>query len=136
MSNAAPETPRARLLIVEDDMEWQEIYLRALRNTNHEITTARTVNNALEKLNTRSFDVVITDLKMLGRSGEFSGFGVLDQAKALNPFVQVIVITGYGNTDRAMRSMGSGAYDYITKDLDLRKKLPLTVQGAQRLQEK
>ena len=130
VSNAAPETPRARLLIVEDDMEWQEIYLRALRNTNHEITTARTVNNALEKLNTRSFDVVITDLKMLGRSGEFSGFGVLDQAKALNPFVQVIVITGYGNTDRAMRSMGSGAYDYITKDLDLRKKLPLTVQGA------
>jgi len=121
---------RPQILIVEDDGEWQEIYRRCLRDTNYEITAARKLSTALVLLKEQSFDVVITDLKMLGGPEEFSGFGVLEQAKAVNPEVQVIVITGYGSADHALRAMGSGAYDYITKDRDLRKKLALTVQGA------
>jgi DNA-binding NtrC family response regulator len=121
---------RPRILIVEDDLDWQEIYRRSLRGTDYEITTARRVNTALTLLEEQPFDIVLTDLKMLGGSEEFSGFGVLEQAKALNPEVQVIVITGYGSADHALRAMGSGAYDYITKDRDLSKKLALTVQGA------
>lgn len=119
-----------RILIVEDDGEWQEIYRRCLADSNYEIATARKLNTALALLEEQSFDVVITDLKMLGGQEEFSGFSVLEQAKATNPEVQVIVITGFGSADHALRAMGSGAYDYITKDRDLRKKLMLTVQGA------
>jgi DNA-binding NtrC family response regulator len=121
---------RPRILIVEDDGEWQEIYRRCLRDTNYEITAARKLSTALALLEEQPFDVVITDLKMLGGAEEFSGFGVLEQAKDIHPDVQVIVITGYGSADHALRAMGSGAYDYITKDRDLRKKLALTVQGA------
>ncbi len=121
---------RPRILIVEDDGEWQEIYRRCLSEMDYDITSARKLSTAFALLEEQPFDVVITDLKMLGGNEAFSGFGVLEQAKALNPDVQVIVITGYGSIEHAMRSMGSGAYDYITKDLDLRKKLPLSVQGA------
>jgi len=112
-----------RVLIVEDDGEWQEIYRRCLGDTDYEITPARKLSTALALLEEQPFDVVITDLKMLGGPEEFSGFGVLEQAKAIHPDVQVIVITGYGSADHALRAMGSGAYDYITKDRDLRKKL-------------
>lgn len=119
-----------RILIVEDDGEWQEIYRRCLAGINYEIATARKLNTALALLEEQSFDVVITDLKMLGGSEEFSGFGVLEQAKTVNPEIQVIVITGFGSANHALRAMGSGAYDYITKDRDLRKKLALTVQSA------
>jgi len=121
---------RPRILIVEDDADWQEIYRRCLRGAHYEITAARKLSTALALLEEQPFDVVITDLKMLGGAEEFSGFGVLEQARALHPDVQVIVITGYGSADHALRAMGSGAYDYITKDRDLRQKLALAVQGA------
>jgi len=121
---------RPRILIVEDDADWQEIYQRCLRNAHYEITAARKLSTALALLEEQPFEVVITDLKMLGGAEEFSGFGVLEQARTLHPDVQVIVITGYGSADHALRAMGSGAYDYITKDRDLRQKLVLAVQGA------
>ena len=110
-----------RILIVEDDADWQEIYRRCLRGTDYEITAARKIKTALALLEEQFFDVVITDLKMLGGAEEFSGFGVLEQAKAINSDVQVIVITGYGSADHALRAIGSGAYDYVTKDRDLSK---------------
>lgn len=121
---------KPRILIVEDDNEWQEIYRRCLGEAAYEIMGARKVGTALSLLQEQSFDVVITDLKMLGGTEEFSGFRVLDQAKVKNPDIQVIVITGFGSADHALRAMGNGAYDYITKDRDLRNKLALTVQGA------
>ena len=122
--------PQPRILIVEDDADWQEIYRRCLGDTDYDITAARKLTTALALLEEQPFDVVITDLKMLGGVEEFSGFGVLEQAQATHPDVQVIVITGYGSADHALRAMGSGAYDYITKDRDLRQKLALAVQGA------
>jgi two-component system, NtrC family, response regulator AtoC len=125
MSQAPP-----RILIVEDDGDYLDLYSRCLRGTNYEIHTTRKLSNALHLLETEHFDVVLTDLKMFGGAEEFSGFGVLERARKLDPEIQVIVITGYGSANHALRAMGSGAYDYITKDGELRRKLPLTVKSA------
>jgi two-component system response regulator AtoC len=122
--------PKPRILIVEDDADWQEIYRRCLQGADYNITPVRKLDTAMALLEEQPFDVVITDLKMLADKEGFSGFGVLEHAKAIHPNVQVIVITGYGSADHALRAMGSGAYDYITKGRDLRQKLSLTVQGA------
>jgi len=121
---------KPRILIVEDDNDWQQIYINSLSKSAYEIVGTRKINEALLLLQDKTFDVVITDLKMLGGSEEFSGFGVLEQAKSKNPDVQVIVITGFGSVDHAMRAMGNGAYDYIVKGPDLRNKILLTVKGA------
>ena len=99
--------PQPQILIVEDDGDWQEIYRRCLHGTDYEITATRKLNTAMALLEEQPFDVVITDLKMLGGTEEFSGFGVLEQAKAISPDVQVIVVTGYGSADHALRAMGS-----------------------------
>lgn len=119
-----------RILIVEDDADWLEIYTRCLAERDYNIVSTRRLKSALTLLREQSFDIVLTDLKMFGGREEFSGFDVLTEARTINPDIQVIVITGYGSSDHALRAMGNGAYDYITKDRDLRKKLPLTVQSA------
>lgn len=121
---------RPRILVVEDDQDWQDIYRQSLRDADYNIASARKISTAMALLEEQPFDVVITDLKMLGGAEEFSGFGILEQAKTINPEMQVIVITGYGSAEHAMRAMRNGAYDYITKDRDLRKKLVLTVKSA------
>ncbi|MBN2004573.1 MAG: sigma-54-dependent Fis family transcriptional regulator [Anaerolineae bacterium] len=119
-----------QILIVEDDLDWQDVYKKILRWTNYAITSARTVNTAFDLLRETRFDIIITDLKMLGSTGEFSGFGVLEQAKAISPDTEVIIVTGYSSREHALRAMYNGAYDYIAKKGELQEKLVLSVQGA------
>lgn len=119
-----------RILIVEDDGNYLEIYRRCLENSDYEIFLARSSKKALALLEQQMFDIVLTDLKMLGGKEVFSGFGVLEQARAIDPEIQVIVITGYGGVEHALRAMRSGAYDFIVKGGDLRRKILLTVQSA------
>lgn len=119
-----------RILIVEDDGNYLEIYRRCLENSDYEIFSARSTKKALALLEQQMFDIVLTDLKMLGGKEVFSGFGVLEQARAIDPEIQVIVITGYGGVEHALRAMRSGAYDFIVKGGDLRRKILLTVQSA------
>lgn len=119
-----------KILVVEDDNDWQEIYRRCLSGESYDIVSARKVNVAIKLLQEETFDLVITDLKMAGVRGEFSGFGVLDEAKARNPNTQVIVITGFGSESHATQSLGNGASDYITKGPDVRHKLAVSVKTA------
>ena len=121
---------KPRILIVEDDNDWQQIYIDSLSKSAYDITGTRKIKEALSLLKSETFDVVITDLKMLEGFGEKSGFGVLKLAKSQNSEVQVIIITGFGSADHAMRAMMDGAFDYITKGPDVRNKLALTVKGA------
>ena len=121
---------KPRVLLVEDDTNYQEIYIRCL-GAAYEIKPARTLGKAFSLLESENFDVVLVDLKMLGdKHGHFSGFDILERVKSLDSELQVIVITGYGSSDLAWRAMKNGAFDYITKGKDLRAKLPLTVQSA------
>lgn len=119
-----------RILIVEDDGNYLEIYRRCLQSGSYELFSARSSKKALELLKKQKFDIVLTDLKMLGGKEVFSGFDVLEQAMAIDPEIQVIVITGYGGVEHALRAMRSGAYDFIIKDGDIRRKIMLTVQSA------
>ena len=121
---------RPRILIVEDDLEWQEIYLRLLGQADYDVVATRKLGQALTLLDERPFDVIITDLEMIADKKDYTGFAVLETAKALCPDVPVIVITGKGDADHAFHALASGAYSYITKERDLRQKLVLTVQGA------
>jgi two-component system nitrogen regulation response regulator NtrX len=61
------------------------------------------------------FELVITDIKM----PEMSGMEVLEKAKEIDPEIEVMIITGFGNIGSAVEAMKKGAYDYITKPFDL-----------------
>ena len=82
-----------KILMVEDDGDWLDIYLNYLKDENYKIRSCRTINQALDHLEKEKFDVVVTDLKMIGFGDEFGGFKVLEKAKQIQPNSSVIVIT-------------------------------------------
>ncbi|MCB0192040.1 MAG: sigma-54-dependent Fis family transcriptional regulator [Anaerolineae bacterium] len=106
----------AEVLIVEDDADWLDIYSAKLASPEYNLTKARTVNRASELLKQQDFDVVATDLKLLGATT--GGFDILEMVRQRSPDTQVIIFTGYGGKQDAFEAMRRGAYDYVTKPLD------------------
>jgi two-component system response regulator AtoC len=127
---------KPKVLLVEDDQAWLDIYRRGLRSEDYALESARTVNRALELLKTITFDVAVVDLKMLGFDSDFAGFDVLRETKRISTTTQVIVITAWGSRDRALQAMREGAHDYVTKPVDfskLKMSIKLAIQVRQQL---
>jgi two-component system NtrC family response regulator len=77
--------------------------------------TAEDARQAREILTREAVDVVVTDLRLPGESG----VGLLKECRAANPFVDFIVVTAYGSVETAVEAMREGAYDFLTKPVDL-----------------
>ncbi len=118
-----------RILIVEDDSDWLDIYSEYLRDEKYEIDTARTIQQAFERLDRAIYDVVITDLKMIGFDYDFGGFSVLKRVREISSCTQVIVITAYGTQEIAFRATQQGAFDIVYKPPDP-DRLRVSVRGA------
>lgn len=118
-----------KLLLVEDDSDWLDLYCEYLRNEEYDLATARTTTQAFSLLEETEFDVVVTDLKMIGFGNELGGFNVLDKVKQINPSTQVIVITAYGTQEIAFRATQRGAFDIVYKPPEP-ERLRVTVRGA------
>mgnify|MGYP001563647796 CR=1 FL=1 len=104
-----------RILVVDDE----EIALRnlehCLKKEGYTVVTANSGVEAIRKLESLDFDVVLTDLKMEG----INGMEVLVKTKSKYPDTQVIMITGYASIDSAIETMKKGAFHYITKPIKL-----------------
>lgn len=103
------------ILLVDDEPSILTSVGWALEKHNFEVMTASDGIQALEALHTKSFDLVITDLKMPG----VSGLEVLRQAKEMRPEIGVFILTGYGDINSAIQSLQLGADDYLLKPCDL-----------------
>lgn len=114
----------ASLLIVDDEKHTREGLLAAFEDT-YEVTTARDADEAFRLLDAEPFDIVLTDLRMAGKSG----LKVIDKAVSLNPAPVVIMMTAYGNVETAVEAMKRGAYDFVTKPLNL-EKLEIMIKRA------
>ncbi|MFZ3115798.1 MAG: sigma-54 dependent transcriptional regulator [Syntrophales bacterium] len=100
-----------RVLVVDDEAVIREGMRRILESSTVQVESVASGRAAIEKIQVKDFDVVITDLKMPG----MDGLEVLSAIKILQPGVPVIIITGYATVDTAVQAMKSGAFDYITK---------------------
>jgi signal transduction histidine kinase len=105
---------RPTVLIVDDEVGVRES-LRAILMADYDVLTADTGAAAIELLRQHDVDVVTLDLRMPG----MGGIGVLEQAKAINPDVEAIIITGYGSLDTAVQGLRFRAFDYISKPFDV-----------------
>jgi DNA-binding NtrC family response regulator len=99
------------ILVVDDEEVIREGMRRILSAEGFHVDTSASGRTAIEKIQERDFDVVITDLKMPG----MDGIEVLKAIKILQPEVPVIIITGYSTVDTAVDAMKNGAFDYIAK---------------------
>ena len=104
-----------RRILAVDDMEFNRDHLRrVLEVEGHEVETAADGHSALERLRGKTFHLVITDLRM----PDLSGLDLLSSLRAERIPVGVIVLTAYGDTADALRTMKAGADDFLTKPYD------------------
>lgn len=103
------------VLIVEDNEELREIIKEALNEENYSVFSCDSGEDAINLLNEKYFDVVITDLKL----PESDGIEVLTNVKQRTPDTEVIIITAYGTIDIAVEAMKKGATEFITKPVSI-----------------
>lgn len=104
------------LLIVDDEKNTREA-LRKVLEEHFEIFTGADLVSAEKLLAAERMDAVLTDLRL----GHGTGLNVLDRCLRQNPPPPCIVMTAYGSVESAVEAMRKGAYDYVTKPLDLER---------------
>lgn len=106
-----------KILFVDDEESIRNLVKRILQMAQYEVDLAGSGEEAVEKVSNNKYDVVITDITMSG----IDGLEVLKKVKSINPATEVIVITGHGTVETAMKAINLGAYDYTTKPFDIGK---------------
>jgi len=113
------------IMVVDDDYHSLKAVSKALTKAGYHTIKAETGQEGLELLNKNEVNLIITDLKM----PEVDGVTLLEAAKNKNPNIAIIVMTGYGTVDSAVEAMKKGAYDYLSKPINLGE-LKLQIQRA------
>lgn len=114
-----------RILVVDDEPNMLALFRRVLGKEGYRVECASSGEEAIERLETEWFDLVISDLKMPG----FDGLELLRRMKTVNHVAPFIMLTAYGTVDSAVRAMKEGAHDYLTKPIN-NEELKLVVKKA------
>lgn len=102
----------ADILIIDDEKDMLTLLQRIIcEDTEHTVTTASDPVAAVAQFKSGHFDIVLTDLKM----PRLNGMRVLEELKAHDPQVAVVLMTAYATIDTAVEAIQKGAFDYITK---------------------
>ncbi|MBU1398964.1 MAG: sigma-54 dependent transcriptional regulator, partial [Proteobacteria bacterium] len=105
---------RARILIVDDELIMRESLAGWLLRDGHEVQTASSGEEALDKIKEIRFDILLVDIKMEG----MSGLDVLKRVKDDDPDVAIVMITAFGAISTAIEAIKNGAFDYLLKPFD------------------
>jgi signal transduction histidine kinase/ActR/RegA family two-component response regulator len=120
------DTKKYKILLVEDDKIDQKAFEWLIKKENlpYECTIAGSVSRAQELWKTGQFDIVISDMNL----GDGTGFDVINMVED----TPIIVVTGAGNEEIAVKAIKAGAYEYLVKDVDRNylKVIPVTVENA------
>jgi len=103
------------ILFVDDEREILSVVENFLSPQGYRLTVVDNGLKALELIKERDFDIVFTDLKM----PEFSGLELLTAIKEYRPETEVIIVTGFGTIESAIKAMKFGSYDYLQKPIKL-----------------
>jgi DNA-binding NtrC family response regulator len=112
------------VLIVDDEKHTREGLQQALAET-YDVTVAANAEEAFNLMDAQAFEVVLTDLRMPGKSG----LKVIDKALALPNKPAVLMMTAYGNIETAVEAMKRGAVDFLTKPVNI-ERLEVLIQRA------
>ncbi|UFS71236.1 sigma-54 dependent transcriptional regulator [Geomonas sp. RF6] len=106
---------QTRILLIEDEEGSREALLALLKGSGFSIKGCGSGEEALKCLKEERFDIVISDLFLPDKSG----LEILTTVKADSPATEVILITGHASAETAVKAMKEGAFDYITKPLNI-----------------
>jgi DNA-binding NtrC family response regulator len=118
------------VLLVEDKAELRAMLRKALERNGYTVEEAPDGNSAIDKIRSRRYQLILSDLKLPGNSG----LDVLRESRRVEPTLPVILMTAYGSVQEAVTAMKDGAFDFIQKPVDL-DHLKLLLERAARQQE-
>ena len=114
-------TTLRKVLVVDDDPVIGRSFDRVLSGKGYAVITARDGEEALRKLNEEAYDVVFTDIKMPG----MSGLEVAERVKARQPWLPVVIVTGYGTDENEAKAEAAGVSGFLRKPLS-----PEMIEGS------
>ncbi len=106
-----------RILVVDDEPDLRTLYELTLLREGYRVETAESLAQAVQHLSEHRFDVVITDMRL----PDGLGMELIRQVRAQQRAERCVVITAYGSAENAVESLKAGAFDYLTKPVDLRQ---------------
>jgi two-component system, NtrC family, response regulator AtoC len=112
------------VLIVDDEKHTREGLQQAL-GENYDVSVAGNADEAFNLMEAQEFDVILTDLRMPGKSG----LKIIDKALSLPNKPAAIMMTAYGSIDSAVEAMRRGAVDFVTKPVNI-ERLEVLIQRA------
>jgi two-component system response regulator PilR (NtrC family) len=105
------------LLVVDDEPDLRTLYELTLLREGYDVYSAGSVQEAWARLSERGYNAVITDMRL----PDGSGLDLLRRLEAAGRSEKAIVITAYGSAENAVEALKAGAFDYLTKPVDLRQ---------------
>jgi DNA-binding NtrC family response regulator len=115
----------AEILVVDDDQSIASAFERFLKHEGHVCTLASNAEEALRLAGERDPDLVVMDIRMPGTDG----LDVLQQLRSRRPELYVVMMTAYGTSQTSIDAIRAGAFEYLTKPLDL-DQLRLVIRKA------
>jgi len=103
------------ILIIDDEAAQLDILTGYLKKKGYKIFSASSGKEGIEIAKNNSVDIILSDYKM----PDLNGTEVLEQVKKINPEISFVIVTAYGTVENAVRAMRIGAFDYISKPVDL-----------------
>lgn len=116
------------ILIIDDEEKLRTLLARIISLEGFEVQQAGDIKTALKKLEQVEIDVVLCDVKL----PDGNGVDACKKIKELHPFVEIILLTAYGNIPDGVQAIKNGAFDYITKGDDNNKIIPLLYRAVEK----
>ena len=105
----------ARILLVDDEVVFANNMSKLLTRRGYQVKAVNSGDEALRALMDNPFDVMVLDLKMPG----MDGIATMQEMKKLGLFTEILILTGHGSIDTALEAIQLGAYDYVTKPVEI-----------------
>lgn len=119
----------ARVLIIDDEEKLRSLLARLLKLEGFTITEAGTLKAAWNIVKSDEPDVVLCDVKL----PDGNGVDFITEVKQRHPYIEIILLTAYGNIPDGIQAMKNGAFDYITKGDDNNKVIPLLHKALEKV---
>ncbi|MDR0260074.1 MAG: sigma-54 dependent transcriptional regulator [Comamonas sp.] len=118
------------VLVVDDEPDLRTLYELTLLREGYRVFTAGSVQEARAQLQQRRFDILITDMRL----PDGQGMELLQDLRSQGRSERAIVMTAYGSADNAVAALREGAFDYLTKPVDLKQFRQVVASASQGLQ--
>ena len=116
-SNHPPASRIAQILVVDDEPDLRTLYELTLLREGYRVEAAGSVAEALQHLQAERFDAVITDMRL----PDGLGMEILQRVQREQRGERCVVMTAYGSAENAVEALKAGAFDYLTKPVDLKQ---------------